>query len=400
MKYKKPSPKDLRRANQAEILRTIYIEQPISRLEISRQTGVSPATVTNVVGGLLARRILVETGLKPSEGGRPSTLLTINPDLGYFIGAEVGETFIRIELYDVMFTRLAKMVDPLPASPISPAQLVTAIVTDIQAVLSGARVSASAILGAGFGFPGLVDPLQGVSIFSPNWGWHNIPIASMLREQLPIPLYVDNGAKAMALAEMHFGAGKSADNLTALLVGTGVGSGIITGRTLFRGTANNAGEFGHTTLNLDGPLCRCGSHGCLEVYVGAPGIIERYYRGRQPAQADQIALLHQIMEDYDQRRPEAVQAVQEVIRYLGAGIANLINITNPQLLLLGGWLGSLLGEKFLPQIRESAAQYAMEQSLAGTAIQLSQLGQEAVAMGAASLALEHFFETGGESGLV
>jgi predicted NBD/HSP70 family sugar kinase len=180
-----------------------------------------------------------------------------------------------------------------------------------------------------------------------------------------------------------------------------VGSGIITDRTLFRGSANNAGEFGHTTLNIDGPLCRCGSHGCMEVYIGANGIIDRYNSlvndEQQPSRDDQIAVIKYLMNAADQGKPEAVQTINETIRYLGVSIANLLNAVNPELLLLGGWSGLLFGGRYLAQIEEVVSKYAMKQSLAKTTIRLCQLGQGSVAKGAAALVLEHFFETAGES---
>ncbi|MCE1254340.1 MAG: ROK family transcriptional regulator [Anaerolineae bacterium] len=401
MDYKKPSPTDLRRTNRAEILRKIYFEGPISRLEVSKQIGISPATVTNIVNDLLEKNILMESGIKRSEGGRPSTLLTINPDYGYFLGIEVGETYIQVELFDILFNSCQKSTAALTEAKISPRQIVADILQGIQEVFKHAKISEKEIIGAGIGFPGLVDPIKGVSVFTPNWGWHNVSITSQLRKQISIPMYIDNGAKAMAMGEMLFGAGRGVNNIAVLLVGTGVGSGIISERTLFRGFANNAGEIGHTTLNIDGPLCRCGSHGCVEVYIGANGIINRYrdlQPAVQPADPDnQIEFIKFLIREHEKGNPAAVAALDESIRYLGVAIANLINTFNPQLLLLGGWSGLLLGGKFLSQIEAVVTQYAMQQSLVKTTIRLCQLGQGSVAKGAASLVLEHFFETAGEA---
>ncbi len=401
MKYKKPTPRDLRRTNQAEILRKIYFEGPISRFEVSQQIGISPATVTNIVNALLEKKILVESGIKRSEGGRPSTLITVNPEYGYFLGVEVGETFIHVELFDILFNSLQETLHPLTESLIDPDKIVSGMVQGIQEVLSKAGIQEKDVIGAGIGFPGMVDPDKGVSIFTPNWGWHNVSITSALQKRLSIPMYLDNGAKAMAMGEALFGAGQGVANVTVLLVGTGVGSGIITGRELFRGSSNNAGEFGHTTLNIDGPLCRCGSHGCMEVYIGANGIIDRYcalvHDENQPSREDQATFIQYLIAAAENGKPEAVRIIDETLRYLGVSIANLINAVNPELLLLGGWSGLLLGEKYLARIEEVVARNALQQSLAKTTIRLCQLGQGAVAKGAAALVLEHFFKTAGES---
>lgn len=401
MSYKKPRPTDLRRINRAEILRKIYFEGPISRLEVSQQIGISPATVTNIVNDLLEKNILMESGIKRSEGGRPSTLITINPDYGYFLGIEVGETFIQVELFDILFNFCQKFSMPLNTPKINPRQIVNGMVQGIQDVISKGNISEKEVIGAGIGFPGLVDPIKGVSVFTPNWGWHNVSITSQLRERLSIPMYIDNGAKAMAMGEMLFGAGRGVNNIAVLLVGTGVGSGIITERNLFRGSSNNAGEVGHTTLNIDGPQCRCGSRGCVEVYIGANGMISRYKElsadSSLPPVDDQMTFIKYLLAEYEAGNSAAIQTVNETIRYLGVTIANLINAFNPELFLLGGWSGLLLGSKFLSQIEEVVAQYAMQQSLGKTTIRLCQLGQGSVAKGAASLVLEHFFETAGES---
>lgn len=400
MNYKKPTAQDLRRINRAEILRKVYFDAPISRLEVSRQIGISPATVTNIVNELLEKRILMESGIKPSEGGRPSTFLTVNPEYGYFIGIEVGETFIQVELFDIFFNFCQKTYSPLSEAKVSPEQIVLGMVQGIEEVIQLHHIREQDIIGVGVGFPGVVDPVKGISVFAPNWGWHNIAIANQLREKLAIPTYIDNGAKAMAVGEMLFGGGRGVSNMAVLLVGTGVGSGIISERALFRGFANNAGEIGHTSLNPDGPLCRCGSHGCLEVYIGANGIIQRYQSllsaETQPDADDQIAFVNSILAQYEQGEPAARQTIEETIRYLGVGVANLINAFNPEVLLLGGWLGLLFGKNFPDQINAVVKQYALRQSLAKTSIRLCQLEQDSVAKGAAAQVLQHFFETAGD----
>lgn len=401
MKYKKPTPRDLRKANRSQILRIIYFNGEISRLEISQEIGISPATVTNIVSDLLSENILVESGIRRSEGGRPSTLLKINPRYGYFIGIEVGETYIYAELFDILFNQINQIYHPLAGEKIDPYQIVRLLVDSIEDIIRKANLNQKDIIGVGIGFPGLVDPEKGVSIFTPNWGWHDVSITTLLQERLSIPIYLDNGAKVMAIAEMLFGAGRGVNNLAVLLVGTGVGSGIISDRKLFRGSSNYAGEFGHTTLNIEGPLCRCGSHGCLEVYVGASGIINRYQEfapHSTPLPADdQISSLQKIIDEYRAGEPAAVETIQETIRYLGAGVGNLIDAYNPELLLLGGWSGIMLGSEFMSLIVDAASKYALRQSFAKTTISICELGQGAVAMGAAALALEHFFENSSET---
>ncbi len=400
MSYIKPIPQDLRRVNRTEILRQIYFNGPISRLEVSQQIGISPATVTNIVNNLLQKEILIESGIKRSESGRPSTLISINPDYGYFIGIEVGETFVQVELFDIFLNSRMKSTTPLSQPQVVPQEIVMLMVEEIKWVVSNFGIKNENIIGVGIGFPGLVDPVKGVSVFTPNWGWHNVSITSQLREQLSIPVYLDNGAKAMAMGEALFGAGRGVNYLAVLLVGTGVGCGIVINSNIFRGYANNAGEFGHTTLNVDGPQCRCGSRGCMEVYLGANNIISRYVSlisENKPEIENQIDFVKYIISQANAGIPEAIQIVDETIKYLGVSIANVINVINPELLLLGGWSGLLFGGNYLDKIKLVVEQYALKQSLAKTKIGLCQLGYGSVSKGAASLVLEHFFKTPGDS---
>jgi len=400
MNYKKPTAQDLRRVNSAEILRKIYFDGPISRLEVSQQIGISPATVTNIVYDLLEKNLLVESGSKRSDGGRPSTLLTINPAYGHFIGCEVGESFINVELFDIRFNSCQKVSFPLNEERVEPEQVVEKISQGIQEVLSATGIKENKIIGMGVGFPGLVDPVKGISVFTPNWGWHDVSLLKAIKRKHPFPMFLENGAKAMAMGEALFGAGKGVNNLIVLLVGTGVGCGIISDRSLFRGSVNNAGEIGHTIMELDGPVCRCGGHGCTEVYLGANGIIDRYRSlntdSDHPDRYDQIAYIQYILQKSTEGQPAAIQVVNETLRYLGVTLANLVNLLNPQLLLLGGWSGLLFGSRYLDKIKEQTAYYALAQSLAHTNIRLCELADDSVSKGAASLVLEHFFESGGE----
>jgi predicted NBD/HSP70 family sugar kinase len=182
-------------------------------------------------------------------------------------------------------------------------------------------------------------------------------------------------------------------------VATGIGAGIIADGSLYRGAGNSAGEWGHMTIELDGRLCRCGSRGCLEAYAGAPGIIAslREMVPRSPLlhENDQESTLAAIVDAALNGDFTATQVLKDTAHYLGVGIANLINLFNPQLILLGGWAGLQIGEYILPELRHFVERYALKQPLSLTRIDLCQLGQDAVAMGAATLVLEQFLTTTG-----
>lgn len=400
MVYEKTSAQDIRRKNRSEILRKIYFNSDISRLDVSNQLGISPATATNIVTELIEKKILIETGIRRSESGRPSTLLAINADYGKIIGMEVGETFIRSELFDLAFNPVGKYEFGFSNDLVTEQNLVKEIIRCVKAITSDANVQEAEILGVGIGFPGLVDPVKGLSIFTPNWGWHNVSITRQLAGHLNAPIYFDNGAKLMAVGELLFGAGRGLRDFVVLLMGTGVGTGIIANGKLFRGSSNSAGEFGHTTINPTGPRCRCGNHGCMEVYLGAPGILSRYrklQRGVSPFDGcDQIECVMQLLLSAEMGDPAAGQVVEETIDYLGICIANIINSINPDQVLIGGWSGLLFGQRFLTRIESVVARHALEASLSKTTLRLCHLGNDAVSKGAAGLVLQHFFESNGD----
>lgn len=394
-----PTVMDIRRTNRSRVLRRIYQDRSVSRQELSQLTGLSPATVTNVVTELLRDGMVVEAGIEESQGGRPRSILTINPTYGYFLGVEIGETLTRTELFDLTLRQLGAAACHLALDESEPEQVVEQIHAQIKGLLHEANITPEQVLGIGVGVGGVVDFTDQASVSLPSWGWRTVPLGNLLQERLDMPIYLDNAAKALTLAESLFGAGQGIEHLAVLLVGTGIGAGIIAHGTLYRGAINSAGEWGHTCLELAGRLCRCGSRGCLEAYVGAPGIIERL-REVEPQSPllqsnDQHRSLAAIVDAAYQGEPAATRLLKDTAHYLGAGIANLINLFNPQLILLGGWAGLQMGEAILPQLRQYVECYALRQPFSVTRIELCRLGQDAVPMGAATLCLEEFLTTTG-----
>jgi predicted NBD/HSP70 family sugar kinase len=395
----KPTVMDIRRVNRSTVLRSIYLDRSVSRQELSQLTGLSSATVTNVVAELFQDGIVIEAGMEESQGGRPRSILTINPTYGYFLGVEIGETLTRIELFDLTFRKLGAIAYPLALEESEPEQLVKHIHRGVKALLAEADVVRENVIGVGVGAGGLVELTEPLSVYLPSWGWRNVPLGTLLQECLGMPIYLDNAAKAMTLAESLFGAAQGVEHVAVVLVGTGVGAGIIAHGSLYRGAINSAGEWGHTCIQLDGRLCRCGSHGCLEAYTGVPGIIERLREVEPESRLlqynDQHSTLSAIIDAAQHGELAAIQLLKDTAHYLGAGIANLINLFNPQLILIGGWAGLRIGEYILPELRQFVERYALRQPFSVTRIDLCRLGQDAVPMGAATLGLEEFLTTTG-----
>src|SRR5688572_9543666 len=166
--------RDVRKINRTTVLQTIYFNNHISRLEVSQRSGLSPATVTNVVGELLEEGIITELGFEESRGGRPRTILSVNPDYGYFIGVDVGETHVHTELFNLRLQKLEQTRFLLSANETQIDQVMAYIVKSIESLLLASGVLPDKIIGVGIGFPGIVNPREGISVFAPNWGWRDI----------------------------------------------------------------------------------------------------------------------------------------------------------------------------------------------------------------------------------
>ncbi|PWI41448.1 ROK family transcriptional regulator [Streptomyces sp. ICBB 8177] len=389
--------RDLRRANRSALLRHLWFEGPLSRQELARDTGLSTGSISNVVGELLADGAVEEAGAVGSDGGRPRILLRVAADRARVIGVDVGETRVRVELFDLLMGELAVTAPALSDSGHDVDHVVRLVLDGIGTVLAETGTDPSRVLGVGIGVPGVVE--QGASpddalVHGQTIGWDAVPLARLLRAGTDLPLHVDNGAKTLGQAEMWFGAGRGARNAVIALIGSGVGACVVTDGRPYRGATSSAGEWGHTTMRVGGARCRCGAPGCLEAYVGAEAVVRRW--GGAPAHASEETALAALLERADDD-PAARAVLDETAEYLGAGIADLVNLFNPERIVLGGWAGLMLGPRLLPRVREHAAAYALRQPGERVEITLGRLGAEAVTVGAATLPLARFLDNGGRA---
>src|SRR6516164_3654136 len=384
---KRGTVRGLRRENRAAVLWSLYFSQPGTRQDLSAATGLSAASVTNVIRELLNEGIVVEAGSVDSDGGRPRVMLEVNPDHGYVIGADIGETRVRVELFDLAMRERAKADFPLNPREHDVDVVVASVLSGLDSVLTESGIEPAAVLAMGVGIPGIVEQRPEALVHGQTYGWEAVPLERLLRAGTDLPLHIENGAKTMGQAELWFGAGRGARNAVVALIGSGVGASLISGGTTYRGATSSAAEWGHTTVMVGGRKCRCGSAGCLEAYVGAQAILERY--GRPTAGNDEESALAALVDAAD-TAPLAAAILDETADHLGAGIASLINLFNPERVILGGWAGLLLGGRLLPRIRESAHRHSLRHPFAATSLELGQLGPEAVALGAATLPVEVF----------
>ena len=385
--------------NKSAILNVVRQHDLISRAEIAKLTKLTPPTVTNLVGELIESKLVVETDLGESTGGRKPILLSINSSAFHIVGVYAGPRKVKA----VAATLDGKVIIQVEAryveNPTSE-QFLETLADVIGMVIEGANPKMESILGIGVGMHGLVDTEQGVSIFAPHLNFHNIAIKSFLEQKFNLPVEVENDIRAQALGESWFGQGKCVPNFILFRVGTGVGAGIILDHQLYRGTSYSAGEIGHTTIDINGPKCSCGNYGCLETLVGGTALA---LRAQQAIRFGKKSLLEDMSQGdielidgkmlylaAQQEDQVAIEVLEDTGRYLGIGIANLINILNPSLIILsGGVLGA--ADFIMDSLRKTVERRALAKPAQAVSIVISELGENAIAVGAVTLVLNKIF---------
>ena len=313
----------------------------------------------------------------------------------YRIGVDVGGTNVKVALVDkagsIVFT------DTVPTrAEMGYEYTISNMIKAISDVMKEAKVSKDAIEGIGFGFPGQIDCDNGIVRLAPNIpGWVNIPIADIVSKEFGVPVKVDNDVRTAALGELNYGAGVGCQNMVCITVGTGIGSGLVINGKLVRGASNAAGELGHIKLQMDnGPLCGCGDHGCLEAFASGPAIVamaEEYIKGGKSTKYRELAkneiTPYYVCEAAKQGDVVAKKIFEIIGTYIGIGLASVVNLLNPEKIVIGGGVADA-GDFLFGPIKEALVKRAMP--IQGAAVQVvhAELGNTAGVIGA-SLLLEN-----------
>jgi predicted NBD/HSP70 family sugar kinase len=387
--------RDLRRRNRSRVLRAI-----VSGGQLATALHLSLATVTNVVGDLALEGLVHESGMLPSEGGRPTTTLNVRAEGAYFVGADVGEHGVTVELFDLTLHPVASVFRNLPSRSAAPADLSIALSAAIDEVIAQAG-NPTNVYGVGLGVPGIVETEGGpfasdagskITIYAQSLNWPRTGLHDIY-DRKDLPIFADNGAKTLATAESWFGAAKEIDDGLIALLGSGIGLGIISGGRVLQGSASSAGEWGHTKISVGGPLCNCGRRGCLEAYVGGGGIARRWREaGASPSKNEEESLA-ELLAAAATGDVVATRMVDETIEILGLGLSNMVNLFNPELIVLGGWAGLRLADYGLSQISAATRQNSLDRPGGQFELVPAKLGRDAVALGAALLAVESLIQT-------
>ncbi|MEC0226157.1 ROK family protein [Paenibacillus alba] len=313
----------------------------------------------------------------------------------YRIGVDLGGTRIKAAVFNAEFAVIQERSDPTEAE-LGPDEVISKIKKIVHDMLQQAGIAQEAILSMGVGIPGLLDPELGLSIFSPNFpGWDHVPVVEMLKTDFHFPIYIDNDVRVNLYGEWLFGAGRGYKHVVLITLGTGLGSGIIQDGKMVYGTTASAGEIGHMNMFREGRPCRCGSSGCLGRYASAIGMVRTF--------TDQLAqgftsiiqdwtggdltriTAAMISDAYDHGDVLAIRVMQETGQILGFGLSNVINLLNPQVIIVGGGM-SAAGDRLLNPVRETVGAHALRLSSGACQIIQAELGVRAGMVGAAAYA--------------
>ncbi len=388
----------VRELNLSLVLRRIHNEAPVSRSELAAKTGLNKSTVSSLVEELLDRQLIHETGSNSKGAGRPATLLEINPQAGCIIGVELGVDFVSVAVTDFpgnILWRRNEDADPTEGQE----KMIDQTLAIVKEAMAAGKRKGYRILGLGLATPGTVDLNEGVLIFAPNLQWRNVPFGKIFSAQTKLKVFVENDANAAAIAEHLFGMARDSKDFIFVFAGVGIGGGLFLNGQLYRGGKGYAGEIGHSSIMAEPAqtVCHCGNRGCWETYANQYSIIQRVQARLEMKRTSVIPKLmaeqnsslsiQVIKQAADSGDVEAIESFAEAGVAMGQGFAGLINIFNPEKIILGGPL-SIAGEYLLPAIKETVSRHSFPEVGQQAEVFLSSFGPDASLIGAIAIVVD------------
>ena len=370
----------LRKLNEQRIVETL-MAGPATQAELSRQTGLSTATVSNIV------KVLHDAGVVATEpttsSGRRALSVRLNSNSAVAVGIDFGRRHLRVVLANLAYEVLAEQNITLPLGHEADVSI-SAAVDLLDSLLEDAGVRRADIVGVGAGIPGPIDHRTGTvaqGAILPEWvGFH---LLAHLEERLGLPVFVDNDANLGALSEVTWGPHNGVENLVFVKIGSGIGAGLILNGLLFYGQVGVTGEIGHATIVEHGAVCRCGNRGCLETVASTTTMSELLSRGQpEPLTPDEI--VRRALAGH----PAVLRVIDDAGLAVGRALGNVANLINPEVIVIGGPLADL-GEILLEPIRRGLLRHAVPLIGETTTVTMSALGARAEVLGAAALVFQN-----------
>lgn len=383
-----------RPSSQGRALDLIRSAGPISRVELAELTGLTQATISTVVRTLIAEGLVIETGRGESTGGKPRMRLEINPASRLGIGVHLSQeniTYIVANLAGTIVGRLRVA----GAGTQSPIAVIGRMASDIDALIESLGLERSTIVGIGLATPGPIDREEGTIKRAPSLsGWTDFPVRRALATATGFACEFDNDATAAAIGEYWLGATEGYAIYASVYMGTGIGAGIVMDGTIYRGISSNVGELGHVSVDLNGELCSCGNHGCVELYAN-PARVSR--RAADAARRGELALplTGDPTEDFalisaaaTRGDAAALALIEDSADYLASAIVSMVNLFDLELIVLAGAAFAAAGSVYVRRISETLAARALVRDTHPIAVRASVNGHDAAAIGAATLVLQ------------
>lgn len=388
----------IRSINQSILLNLIREHAPISRPQLATLSGLSQVTVIKITNNLIDRHLIQEKEYAESTGGRRAGLLEINPEGGFAIGLIPHPSSLIAVILNLNSDLVSSQQWDISLSDYyEPA--IDRMAQCVEELIAQSGIARQKIIGVGIGMSGLIDAERGYCIDSRPMNWYNVEISRPMAERLGIPVFLDNDVNCLTIYEKLFGQGQPYHHFLVAAIGSGVGLGIIINGDLYHGAFGGAGEFGHTTVTADGRLCECGNHGCLETYVSDAGIVKNYLEYVRTTtytleEDIQQPTAFEVIKRANNGDEAAIAAFHRAGLLLGISLANLINIFNPECIILSGPdtdASILAGDLLLEPMHQSLKQHLFSQIGKDLRFTVERLGFESWARGAGNLVLRHFF---------
>jgi glucokinase-like ROK family protein len=390
--------------NRMAVLNIIKQHEPLSRQQLAKLTGLTPPAITGIVREFLEMGFVQEVGLGKSHGGRRPVKLKLNSGAGYVIGVEVTSHEVTLALADLK--NQPTNIRKLDIDMTEPEQGMDSLVTAIGQIIDeqDQETEKKNFFAVGMAFPGILNVKEGLVKRSVNLGplWRQFPLRERLEQELGLPVFLENNSKAATLAERWFGGGKENRDLVYINLGEGISAGVIINDVLIKGHKDHAGEIGHIVIAEDGPLCNCGNRGCLEAICGIPALMRKIY-AELPLLTDDDPLkelwqnqghlgIDDVLSFARQENSYSWQLLQQVGRHIGLVLSNVINMLNPEVVFIGGRLGSV-ADIFIDGVRDIVDSHTFPEIARTTEIKVSTLGANSGVIGACALALKELLDS-------
>ncbi|NOU62478.1 ROK family protein [Paenibacillus sp. LMG 31461] len=386
------------KGSKTSIIQALRKHGSMPRIELTKITELSRATISSTISELIECNLVKETEKAPSTGGRPAIALELVPGSHAIIGADLDNQIWTLCEFDLLGNVLH--MTKIPVSSPRPESAIQALIEHISDTAKGAEKELIQMIG--LSVPGLVDTRKGTIKSAADLGWANVDIEDMVKTAFGWPVVAMNRHRARGLAECRFGSGRDYEHMIYVGVGSGIAAGIFNDRQLVSGSFGGAGELGHITMEPDGPVCPCGNNGCLHLYATAPAIEQEARRLLRSGMASsllnqkfpgndlQLLQAHDVCKAADEGDELAVQVINQAATYLGIALANLVNLLNPEAIILGGFIPGMCST-YVKTATKVMNQRSMPALSSGISVHTAVLGEIGGALGAINFALDKHF---------